>query len=435
MNIYHYPSSAAANRLSAIIHRKVGAGQKQEALVRRILNRIQKEGDTALIEYANRFDSPTLNENQIRVTESEYKKAFQEVDEGFMESFNRALNHIKIFHQRQKPNSWVDMDRAGAMTGQLVHPVDVAGMYVPGGKGGTTPLVSSVLMGAVPAAIAGVPRIVMTTPAGPDGTVNPCLLVAARLSGVHDVFKIGSAWAIGAMAYGTQTVDRCDVIVGPGNVYVTLAKKLVSGIVGIDMIAGPSEILIVADENARPDFAAADMLSQAEHDVMASAMLITPSKVLAQQVRNELTRQLEHLCRKDIAKQAISRYGAIFVTPDMTTAIDIANRIAPEHLELLVDRPMEWVGQIRNAGAVFMGAYTPEPVGDYMAGPNHVLPTAGSARFSSALSVENFIKRTSLIHYSRSALMEDALHIEKLAAIEGLDAHANSIAVRRLSPD
>ncbi len=435
MNIYHYPSSAAANRLSAIIHRKVGAGQKQEALVRRILNRIQKEGDTALIEYANRFDSPTLNENQIRVTESEYKKAFQEVDEGFMESFNRALNHIKIFHQRQKPNSWVDMDRAGAMTGQLVHPVDVAGMYVPGGKGGTTPLVSSVLMGAVPAAIAGVPRIVMTTPAGPDGTVNPCLLVAARLSGVHDVFKIGSAWAVGAMAYGTQTVDRCDVIVGPGNVYVTLAKKLVSGIVGIDMIAGPSEILIVADENARPDFAAADMLSQAEHDVMASAMLITPSKVLAQQVRNELTRQLEHLCRKDIAKQAISRYGAIFVTPDMTTAIDIANRIAPEHLELLVDRPMEWVGQIRNAGAVFMGAYTPEPVGDYMAGPNHVLPTAGSARFSSALSVENFIKRTSLIHYSRSALMEDALHIEKLAAIEGLDAHANSIAVRRLSPD
>jgi histidinol dehydrogenase len=435
MNIYHYPSSAAANRLSAIIHRKVGAGQKQEALVRRILNRIQKEGDTALIEYANRFDSPTLNENQIRVTESEYKKAFQEVDEGFMESFNRAVNRTKIFHQGQKPNSWVDMDRAGAMTGQLVHPVDVAGMYVPGGKGGTTPLVSSVLMGAVPAAIAGVPRIVMTTPAGPDGTVNPCLLVAARLSGVHDVFKIGSAWAIGAMAYGTQTVDRCDVIVGPGNVYVTLAKKLVSGIVGIDMIAGPSEILIVADENARPDFAAADMLSQAEHDVMASAMLITPSKVLAQQVRNELTRQLEHLCRKDIAKQAISRYGAIFVTPDMTTAIDIANRIAPEHLELLVDRPMEWVGQIRNAGAVFMGAYTPEPVGDYMAGPNHVLPTAGSARFSSALSVENFIKRTSLIHYSRSALMEDALHIEKLAAIEGLDAHANSIAVRRLSPD
>ncbi|MGD9974377.1 MAG: histidinol dehydrogenase [Desulfatirhabdiaceae bacterium] len=435
MNIYHYPSSAAANRLSAIIHRKVGAGQKQEAQVRRILNRIQKEGDTALIEYANRFDSPTLTENQIRVTESEYKKAFQEVDEGFMESFNRALNHIKIFHQRQKPNSWIDTERAGAMTGQLVHPVDVAGMYVPGGKGGTTPLVSSVLMGAVPAAIAGVPRIVMTTPAGPDGTVNPCLLVAARLSGVHDVFKIGSAWAIGAMAYGTQTVDRCDVIVGPGNVYVTLAKKLVSGIVGIDMIAGPSEILIVADENARPDFAAADMLSQAEHDVMASAMLITPSTLLAQQVRNEVTRQVEHLCRKDIAKQALSRYGAIFVTPDMTTAIDIANRIAPEHLELLVDRPMEWIGQIRNAGAVFMGAYTPEPVGDYMAGPNHVLPTAGSARFSSALSVENFIKRTSLIHYSRSALMEDALHIEKLAAIEGLDAHANSVAIRRLSPD
>ncbi|MFZ3044521.1 MAG: histidinol dehydrogenase [Desulfatirhabdiaceae bacterium] len=431
MNIYHYPSSAAAKRLRAITNRKVGAGQKQEAQVRRILNRIQKEGDLALIEYANRFDSPALTATGIRVSESEYQNAFQLVDSHFMDSFNRAINHIRIFHQRQKPNSWVDMDRPGVMTGQLVHPVDVAGIYVPGGKGGKTPLVSSVIMGAVPASIAGVPRIIMTTPAGPDGTVNPCLLVAARQAGVHDVYKVGSAWAIGAMAFGTKTVDRCDVIVGPGNVYVTLAKKLVSGVVGIDMIAGPSEILIVADDSARPDFAAADMLSQAEHDAMASAMLVTPSLSLAQQVRYELTIQLEKLGRKEIAQKALSRYSAMFVTPDMKTAIDIANQIAPEHLELLVDHPMEWVGNIRNAGAVFAGAFTPEPVGDYIAGPNHVLPTAGSARFSSALSVENFIKRTSLIHYSRAAFLEDAVHIERLAEIEGLDAHARSVSIRR----
>ncbi len=291
-------------------------------------------------------------------------------------------------------------------------------------------LVSTVLMCAIPARIAGVSTLVMATPSTPDGAVNPHILIAAKRVGIDAVYKVGSAWAIAAMAYGTGTVPKCDVIVGPGNIYVTLAKKMVAGAVGIDMIAGPSEILIIADESANPEFTAADLLSQAEHDPMASAILVTPSRKVAKQVAEAVSRQLTDLTRQDIAEESLKNYGAVFVVKDITAAFDLANAIAPEHLELHLNSPLEYIERIRNAGAVFMGHYTPEPVGDYIAGPNHVLPTSGTARFSSALSVDHFIKKTSLIHYSEAAFRQEAPDIIRLAEIEGLGAHARSVRVR-----
>jgi histidinol dehydrogenase len=296
--------------------------------------------------------------------------------------------------------------------------------------GGETPLVSSVLMGVIPARIAGVKHIAMVTPPTKDGTVNPYLLAAAKRVEVDAVYKVGSAWAIAALAYGTETIPKVDVIVGPGNIYVTLAKKIVAGTVGIDMLAGPSEILVIADSTARPDFIAADLLSQAEHDTLASAILVTDSKATAKAVAAAVDEQLENLARKEIARESLAKFGAIMIVPDLDAAIELSNRIAPEHLELQVKDPLAYLGMIRNAGAVFMGSFTPEPVGDYIAGPNHVLPTAGTARFSSALSVDNFIKKTSLIQYSKAALKREARDIIRLAEIEGLGAHANSVKVR-----
>jgi histidinol dehydrogenase len=311
-----------------------------------------------------------------------------------------------------------------------VHPVERAGIYVPGGTEGKTPLVSSVLMGAIPAKIAGVGKIVMVTPAGRNGNVSPHLLAAAGQVGVDEVYKIGSAWGVAALTYGTETVPRVDVVVGPGNIYVTLAKKLVAGTVGIDMIAGPSEILVIADDSADPDYIAADLLSQAEHDVLASALLITDSKKLAAAVSRSVEEQLAGLARKEIAAGSLDRFGAILVVANIDTALELANRIAPEHLELQVRDPFARIAQIRNAGAVFIGAYTPEPVGDYIAGPNHVLPTAGTARFASALSVEHFLKKTSLVYYSKDAFGKEAADIARLAETEGLTAHANAVKIR-----
>tara|TARA_B100000614_G_C14527879_1_gene485273 strand:- start:828 stop:1769 length:942 start_codon:yes stop_codon:yes gene_type:complete len=313
----------------------------------------------------------------------------------------------------------------------MVKPVEAAGVYAPGAKGGKTPLVSSVLMGGIPAKVAGVDNICLMTPPMEDGRINPHILAAARKVGIDAVFKAGSAWAIGALAYGTEQVPRVDVIVGPGNIYVTLAKKIVSGTVGIDMIAGPSEILIIADKGANPDFIAADLLSQAEHDVLASAILVTDSRELADKVVTAVATQVEALSRKEIAKESIENFGSILVVPDIETAIELSNRLAPEHLEILVDNPFTWIDRIRNAGAMFLGPYTPEPMGDYIAGPNHVLPTAGTARFSSALSVEHFTKKTSLIHYSEDAFKKEADDVVTLAMTEGLDAHANSVKVRK----
>ena len=430
MKIYAYPSKAAETRVAAIAGRGLGLKKKDEQTVARILADVQKNGDRAVVAYSRRFDSPKISEKSLRVSGDEFKEAGRQVGRTFTRALNRACDQIGQFHREQRRQSWINTDRPGTLLGQLIRPVDAAGIYVPGAQGGKTPLVSSVLMGAIPASIAGVGTIVMATPPRADGTVDPHLLVAARKVGVHKVFKMGSAWAIGAMAYGTTSVPKVDVIVGPGNVWVTLAKKLVSGTVGIDMIAGPSEILIIADAGARAEYIAADLLSQAEHDPVASSVLVTTSPELATAVATAVEVQLAQLQRQEIARASIDRFGAILVVPDLATAFDLANRFAPEHLELMVNAPFEHLGSIRNAGAVFVGEHTPEPVGDYIAGPNHVLPTAGTARFSSALSVDNFIKKTSLIHYSAGALRREAADILCLAGTEGLDAHGNSIRIR-----
>ncbi len=430
MKIYTYPSKSAEARVASIINRGLGFKKKDYLKVSQILEDVRKNGDNALIKYANQFDSPGLSIKSIRVTSDEIEAAAKKVERTFMRSLNRAISHIESFHKHQLCNSWINTDRPGAFLGQIVNPVDSAGVYVPGGKGGKTPLVSSVLMGAIPAKIAGVKHIAMATPPTKDGSINPHLLVAAKKVGINAIYKLGSAWAIGALAYGTETVPKTDVIVGPGNIYVTLAKKIVSGTVGIDMIAGPSEILIIADNTANPEFTAADLLSQAEHDIMASSILVTDSEATAKAVNIAVEEQLKYLNRKDIAGKSLDSFGAIIVMPDLTTCIELANRIAPEHLELHIDNPFEYIGKIKNAGAIFVGDYTPEPVGDYIAGPNHVLPTAGAARFASALSVDNFVKKTSLIHYSREAFGREAKDIIRLAEIEGLDAHANAIKIR-----
>jgi histidinol dehydrogenase len=431
MKIYHHPSDAARKRLQRIVHRSLASSRKELAAVQTILTQVRRKGDPAVLAYTRQFDAPGLSsEKQLLVSKDEMDAALKKVDRGFKRALNRAADQIAAFHTHQKPRSWMDTSRPGTMLGQVVHPVDAAAVYVPGGKGGSTPLVSTVLMGAIPARIAGVPRIVLATPPTPDGSVNPHLLAAARKAGVDTVYKMGSAWAIGALAYGTQTIPKVDVIVGPGNIYVTLAKKLVAGTVQIDMIAGPSEILVLADQTADAEFVAADMLSQAEHDPLASAVLVTDCPDLAGSVDQALQRRLTQLARREIAEQSLQSFGALIVVPDLSAAIDLANQIAPEHLELLVRDPFSIIGRIRHAGAIFIGSHTPEPVGDYVAGPNHVLPTAGTARFSSALSVDHFVKKTSLIHYAPDAFYQEAQDIVRLAQIEGLDAHARSIQAR-----
>ncbi len=430
MKIYSYPSKTGEARLSTIVNRGLSLPAKEVRAVTRIINDVKKRGDQALVEYTNRFDAPDLTASSLKVTPEEMQSAVRQVGGSFVRTLNRAISQIESFHRRQVENPWFDTSRPGTLLGQMVHPVEGAGIYVPGGKGGNTPLVSSVLMGAIPAKVAGVPRIVMVTPPMENGRVNPYLLAAAKKLGITEVYKLGSAWAVAALAFGTETVSPVNVIAGPGNLYVTIAKKIVSGTVGIDMIAGPSEVLVIADSTVKPEHVAADMLAQAEHDVMASAVLITDSRETAKSVAGFVRDQLAVLERKDIAEQSIARYGTILVVSDLAVAVELANRIAPEHLELQVADPFALIGQIRNAGAVFMGRYTPEPVGDYIAGPNHVLPTAGTARFSSALSVNHFTKKTSIIHYSEEALRREAKDIIRLAEIEGLGAHANAVRIR-----
>jgi histidinol dehydrogenase len=430
MKIYTYPCATADKKVRQITKRTIDFRKKDIQTVENILKAVKTDGDKALLEFTRQFDAPNLALDAIKVTEEELNQAAKLVGRPFLTSLKQAVSQIKSFHQQQMPKSWIDNRRKGTYLGQMVNAVDAAGIYVPGGKGGETPLVSSVLMGAIPAVIAGVRQIVLVTPPTRTGEINPHLLAAAKIVGIHTIYKVGSAWAIAALTYGTETIPKVDVIVGPGNIYVTLAKKLVAGTVGIDMIAGPSEILVIADSSADPKYVAADLLSQAEHDPLASAILVTPSKDLAQKVMEALEGQLETLARKEIARKSLNDYGAVFCVEDISTAIDLANQFAPEHLELCVENPFELVGQIRNAGAVFMGNYTPEPMGDYIAGPNHVLPTAGTARFSSALSVEHFIKKTSLIHYSKEAFLKEAPHVARLADIEGLGAHANAVRLR-----
>lgn len=434
ITILEYPSEAAVKRLDRIVGRDLSFSRKELTAVQRILESVRKQGDAALIDYTREFDAPEMTVARIEATKDEFAAAERQVDRKFKKALGRAVDQISAFHRKQLPNSWHVTPRPGTFLGQMVHPVDAAGVYVPGAQGGETPLVSSVLMGAIPAKIAGVPRVVMATPPTRDGGVSPHLLVAAKRAGVDTVYKVGSAWAIGALTYGTETISKVDVIVGPGNVYVTLAKKLVAGNVQIDMIAGPSEVLVIADEAANADFIAADLLAQAEHDPRASAILLTDAEPVASAVRASLKRQAALLSRREIAEKALKAYGALVVVPDMDTAIELANRIAPEHLELQVKEPFDFLGRIRHAGAVFMGGFTPEPVGDYVAGPNHVLPTAGTARFSSALGVNHFLKQTSVIYYTADAFKKEAGDIMCLAETEGLEAHARSVGIRLKPP-
>ena len=400
---------------------------KFEAAVADILANVKEKGDEALFSYTKEFDKVEVTPETIRVTEAEIEEAYKAVDASLLEVIRKALVNIRSYHEKQRQNSWFTSTENGTMLGQKVTPLNRVGVYVPGGK---AVYPSSVLMNIVPAKVAGVPHIVMTTPPGKDGKVNPSTLVAAKEAGADEIYKVGGAQAVGALAYGTASIPRVDKIVGPGNIFVALAKKAVYGHVSIDSIAGPSEILVLADETANAHYVAADLLSQAEHDEMASAILITTSTELAQNVEKEIEGYLKVLSRKEIIEKSLENFGYILIAEDMDEAIEAANEIASEHMEIVTKNAFEVMMKVRNAGAIFIGEYSSEPLGDYFAGPNHVLPTNGTAKFFSALSVDDFIKKSSIVYYSRSALQKIHKDIIRFASSEQLTAHANSIAVR-----
>ena len=395
------------------------------ASVTEILDNVRRFGDTSVREYTMKFDGSVPEEAEIPA--SALEEAVQTCDSEFIYALYKAADNIRDFHRRQKQQSWLEPKPDGVILGQRVRALRRVGLYVPGG---TAAYPSSVLMNAIPAKIAGVEEIIMVTPPRKDGTPNPDILAAAKIAGVDRVFLMGGAQAVAALAYGTQTVAQVDKIVGPGNIYVATAKKLLFGTVDIDMIAGPSEILIVADDSANPKFLAADLMSQAEHDKMASAVLLTDSERIAARTVEELERQVQTLSRRDIIEASLRDFGAVIICDDIAQAVDFANTLAPEHLEMAVREPLEYIGRIDNAGSVFLGQYAPEPLGDYYAGPNHVLPTGGTARFFSPLSVDSFIKKSSFIYYTEDALRKAKDDIVKLAETEGLTAHANAIKVR-----
>ncbi len=413
--------------LDRFLHRSPVQFEEQEAAVREILTQVMEKGDRALLAYTEQFDHARLTPADMEVTDGEIRDAYGQVDPSLTEVIRKALVNIRSFHEKQRQNSWITTEGSGILLGQKITPMKRVGVYVPGGKAAYP---SSVLMNIVPAKVAGVDEVIMTTPCSPEGRVNPAVLVAAKEAGADRIFKAGGAQAIAALAYGTETVPKVDKIVGPGNIYVALAKKAVYGSVSIDSVAGPSEILVLADETANPRFVAADLLSQAEHDEMASAVLITTSRELADRVMEEIEGFLQVLSRKDIIRKSLDQYGCILLAENRQAAIDAANAFAPEHLEIVMRDAFEVMTAIRNAGAIFIGEYSSEPLGDYFAGPNHVLPTSGTARFFSPLSVDDFVKKSSIVHYSRAAL--EAIHedIEQFARCEQLTAHANSIAVR-----
>lgn len=398
-----------------------------EETVKNIVNDIHSRRDAALFEYTEKFDHAKINADNVRVTEAEIEEAYTQVDAKLLETIRKAIVNIRTYHEKQKQYSWFDSENNGTLLGQKVTPLAKVGVYVPGGKAAYP---SSVLMNVIPAKVAGVGKIVMTTPCNAEGKVYPTTLVAAKEAGVDEVYKAGGAQAIAALAYGTESIPKVDKIVGPGNIYVALAKKAVYGFVSIDSIAGPSEILVLADETANPRFVAADLLSQAEHDEMASAILVTTSMELAEKVSAQTDAFVKELSRGEIIQKSLGNYGHILVAETMEDAIDAANSIASEHLEIVTANPFEVMTKIRNAGAIFIGEYSSEPLGDYFAGPNHVLPTNGTAKFFSPLSVDDFIKKSSIISYSRNALEKIHTDIEKFAEAEHLTAHANSIKVR-----
>lgn len=399
----------------------------KEATVREVLQAVKRQGDKALLHYTAEFDGQTLNPEQLRVSGSELDAAYQQVSKELLNAIQLARQQIEAFHRQRVPKSWVQFGDDDIVLGKRYTPVDRAGLYVPGGRASYP---STVLMNAIPAKVAGVPKIVMVTPPGQEKTINAAVLVAAQEAGVEEIYRIGGAQAIAALAYGTETIPKVDVITGPGNIYVTLAKKLVYGTVGIDSLAGPSEVLIIADENANPVYVAADMLAQAEHDPMAAAILLTTEAGLAKKVQLEVERQLEDHPRRLLTEKAIAHYGLIVVVDSLSLAAELSNEFAPEHLELEVQEPWDLLEKIRHAGAIFLGSSTPEAVGDYLAGPNHTLPTSGAARYASALGVETFLKHSSLIQYSPTALQKFGNAIQILAQAEGLPSHADSVRLR-----
>lgn len=404
--------------------------QAVESRVRDILAQVSAKGDEALVDYTKRFDCPDFTASMLRVSAEDMARARSQVPAGDLAIIEEAANNIRRFHESQKEKSWWTTREDGTILGQLVRPVDSAGLYVPGGQGGETPLISSLLMNAIPAQVAGVERIVAVSPPRKDGSLNPYILAAAALLGIDEIYRVGSAWAIAALAFGTPSLAPVDVLAGPGNIYVTTAKRLLVGQVGIDMIAGPSEIVILADQTAPAAWLAADMLSQAEHDPLAAAILVTDSPELGQAVLKELQTQLDSLPRSEIARKALADWGAVIIVPGLKEGVEVVNRLAPEHLELAVADAWSILGDIRHAGAIFLGVGCPEPVGDYFAGPNHVLPTMGNARFSSALSVETFTKKSSLIAAPPAYARRHGAKIARLARLEGLEAHARSVECR-----
>ncbi len=412
--------------LERIRNREAGVDQAIFRAVKDIIKNVAARGDAALFEYTKKFDGTSIDAGSVEVSDDEIAAAMADIDESDLAILEGASRRIETFHRKQIIPSWLDSDEDGIELGQLINPINKVGIYAPGGL---AVYPSTVLMAAVPAKVAGVHELCLVSPAR-DGKIHPLVLAAARLSGVDRIFKVGGAQAIAALAYGTESVPRVDKIVGPGNVYVATAKMMVYGKVGIDMIAGPSEIVIISDGTVDPELVAADLLSQAEHDMMASALLVTPSAEFARDVAAEVQSQLAGLTRKSIAQEAIEHYGAVIVTRNMDEAVDIANGFAPEHLELMVENPRELLQRIKNAGAVFLGSSTPEAVGDYMAGPSHILPTGGTARFSSPLGVYDFIKRTSIISFSPEALRKYGDSVARFAEMEGLEAHGRSVLVR-----
>lgn len=427
MRIQKLNCETKTNLLEDLLKRSPNQYPEYESCVAAILECVKEEKDQALFQYTEQFDGAKLTADTIAVTEEEIAAAYEQVDASLVEIIRKAKENIRVYHEKQKQYSWFDSKPDGTMLGQKVTPLQRVGVYVPGGK---AVYPSSVLMNIIPAKVAGVEEIVMVTPPGKDGKINPNTLVAAKEAGVDVIYKVGGAQAIAALAYGTESIPKVDKIVGPGNIYVALAKKAVYGHVSIDSIAGPSEILVIADETANPRYVAADLLSQAEHDELASAILVTTSETLAQQVSEQVEQFVEELSRTEIMRKSLENYGYILVADTLEEVIDIANEIASEHLEIMTSNPYDVMMRIKNAGAIFIGEYSSEPLGDYFAGPNHVLPTNGTAKFFSPLGVDDFIKKSSIIAYSKEALETIHKDIEQFAEAEKLTAHANSIKVR-----
>ena len=427
MKIIALNKESKESLLQDLLKRSPNNYGQYETIVADIIANVRERGDQALSEYTLKFDRCSIDASNILVTEEEINEAYTLVDAALIEVMKESAANIRAFHEKQLTNSWFDPRPDGTILGMKILPVDIAGVYVPGGKAAYP---SSVLMNVIPAKVAGVPRIIMTTPPGADGKVNPGTLVAAHIAGVDEIYKVGGAQAVAAMAFGTDSIPKVDKITGPGNIFVALAKKACFGYVSIDSIAGPSEILVIADETANPRYVAADLLSQAEHDELASAILITTSRTLAEAVSKEVDDFTQQLSRKDIIVKSLENYGYILLVENMDQACDAANEIASEHLEILTKDPFSLMTKIKNAGAIFLGEYSSEPLGDYFAGPNHVLPTNGTARFFSPLNVDDFRKKTSIISYSREALEKVHDKIELFARKEGLTAHENSIKVR-----